>query len=137
MDQSSLILVSAFGGAILLIVVVFLFFRKKNRFSDKDIRFFRDRFFRLEGIVNKDPRFVILEADKLFDRVLGMCGYEGSLAEKIRRAEKTFHDVQGIWRAHKLRNFVAHEVDATVSVTDARNALRAFKRAFRDLGIPL
>lgn len=137
MDQNFLITLGIFVAAVLLVLVCFLFFRKKKRFSDQDIRYFHDRFVRLEAIIHQDPRFVVMEADKLFDRVLGMCGYEGSLAEKMRRAEKNFHDVQGMWRAHKLRNFIAHEVDASISVVDARNALRAFKRAFRDLGIPL
>ncbi|MEK7545268.1 MAG: hypothetical protein AAB551_04010 [Patescibacteria group bacterium] len=137
MDQNLLIIIGVFVAVIVLLGVCFFFFRKKVRFSEKDIGFFRDRFVRLEAIVHQDPRFVVMEADKLFDRILGMSGYEGSLAEKMRRAEKNFHDVQGMWRAHKLRNFIAHEVDASISVVDARNALRAFKRAFRDLGIPL
>jgi hypothetical protein len=119
-----------------LFLVLFLFWRKrKKRFSDKDIEFFFDRFLRLEGIVQQDPRFAVLEGDKLIDRALGILGYEGTLSEKLRASERMFRDIHGLWAAHKLRNLIAHEVDHTVSVTEAKNALRAFKVAFRDMGI--
>lgn len=137
MDQSFFIAVGLFLIIDFCIIFYIFVIKKKQKFSGKDFRFFRDRFVRLESLVVQDPRFVILEADKLFDRALGMRGYHGSLADKMRTAETLFHDVQGLWKAHKLRNFIAHEVDSSVSSSDARTALRSFKRAFRDIGLSL
>lgn len=127
---------------IIAFVVIFyalfvVFYRKKKVFSEKDIRFFRDRWARLDNIVSQDPRFVILEVDKLLDRLLTLRGYDGTLGEKLRKSEHLFSDIHGIWRAHKMRNFVAHEIDHSVSVGDARTCLRTAKIAFRDLGIYL
>lgn len=137
MDQSFLIALGLFLIIDLAVILYIFVFRKKKGFSEKDLQYFRDRFLRLEMLASQDPHFVILEADKLFDRALAVRGYQGSLADKMRHAENLFHDVQGIWRAHKLRNFIAHEVDSSVSSNDARTALRAFKRAFRDIGVSL
>ena len=118
---------------IILLFLVYLRFQKK--ISVGDLKFFQVRWIRLQSIVSQDPRFVVLEADKLFDRALGLHGYQGSLADKLRQAESRFHDVQSVWSAHKLRNLIAHEVDHTVSPAEAKRALTAFKLGLRDLDI--
>lgn len=82
-----------------------------------------------------DPVRRVMEADKVLDLALRDLGYTGSLGEKLKRAGPRFSDVNAVWRAHKLRNTLAHEAGAHVSNAEASSALRAFERALRDLGL--
>jgi hypothetical protein len=78
----------------------------------------------------------IPEADKLFDYVLKAKGFPGAtMAERLKRAERDLTDRNGVWRAHKLRNSLAHEVGFAVSDGHGREALAAFKRGLQDLGV--
>ncbi len=78
------------------------------------------------------------EADKLFDHALRQLGYGGqTMGDRLKAARDGFSDraiTDGVWRAHKLRNALAHEVGFDLVPTQAREALRDFERGLRDLG---
>jgi len=78
------------------------------------------------------------EADKLFDHVLKQQGYPGeTMAERLKAAKSSFSSYNfynGIWRAHKLRNALAHEVGFDLVPSQAREALGDFERGLKDLG---
>jgi hypothetical protein len=77
----------------------------------------------------------ISEADKLFDYVLKAQGYPGdTMAERLKRAQVKLSDREAVWRAHKLRNALAHEVGFDLVKTQAHEALRGFERGLKDLG---
>lgn len=81
------------------------------------------------------PASAVPEADKLFDYVLRAQGFAGqTMAERLKRAERRLSDRGAVWRAHKLRNSLAHEVGFEVVDSHAREALAAFKRGLEDLG---
>ena len=84
-------------------------------------------------------RQAVAEADKLLDQALRQSGIPGdTMGERLKAARSRFADdratYDAVWRAHKLRNALAHEVGFDLVPSQAREALRDFERALRDLG---
>jgi hypothetical protein len=113
----------------------FLIFRRKGRLSSGEIAFVRNQW-RMIG-KGKNPKSDIIEADKLLDFVLKRYGFQGSLGEKLKRADKLFSDINGVWVAHKMRNKLAHEINFQPSEFEFRAALENFRKALLDLKIKL
>lgn len=80
-----------------------------------------------------DPARQVLDGDAVLDKALTALGYNGPLGDKLRAAGPRFTDLDGVWRAHKLRNRIAHEPGTVVSPAQAKAALSAFRRALDDL----
>jgi hypothetical protein len=77
----------------------------------------------------------INEADKLLDHVMRQQGAGGdTMGERLKSFGNRFSDRNGVWRAHKLRNVLAHEVGFDLVPSQAREALADFERAMKDLG---
>lgn len=77
----------------------------------------------------------INEADKLLDHVMKQLGYEGErMGERLKQAGPRFTDRNAVWRAHKLRNALAHEVGFDLIPLQAKEALKDFEQALKDLG---
>ena len=51
------------------------------------------------------------------------------MGDKLRRAGKYIPDLDDVWRAHKLRNRIAHEPGLTLSYRDVESALAALEKA--------
>lgn len=113
-----------------------LFYRKK-RLSSGEIKKIQQLWSEIELVAIEHPEQAILKADKLLDHALKKAGFFGTLGEKLRKARAVFSDNNGVWSAHKLRNRIAHEIDIKVSSGQAQSALRNFKKALLDLGVPL
>ncbi len=111
------------------------FFRKRLVFSLKDVDMIRTRFAELEKKLHWDPRFVVMEGDKLLHFLFQKLGYKGVLGDSLKRAGRQFSHEQDLWRAHKLRNSLAHELGSEVDIKMARSALKAYKSAFEQCGI--
>lgn len=75
----------------------------------------------------------VMEGDKVLDHAMQLLGFQGSMADKLRKAGPRFSNVQAVWDAHKLRNNLAHEVNASLSEKEASRAMAAFEKAIRDL----
>lgn len=76
----------------------------------------------------------VMEADKLLDHVMKQMGYPGdTMAERMKIAGREFTDRDGVWRAHKLRNAMAHEIEFDLVSSQAHEAIREFERALKDL----
>lgn len=77
----------------------------------------------------------IINADKLVDQALRERGIGGAtMGERMKTAQATWTRGDALWDAHKLRNKLVHETDASVSYDQARRALAGYKRALKDLG---
>lgn len=79
----------------------------------------------------QDPVRKVMESDAIFDRTLKELGYEGSLGDKLKDAENRIPNIDEVWRAHKLRNRLAHEPGGSVSEKEVKGALNAFKKAIK------
>ena len=76
----------------------------------------------------------VLEADKLLDYVMKQQGYPGeTMADRLRVAQKEFSNRDAVWRAHKLRNSMAHDIDFDLVKSQAMGALNDFERALKEL----
>lgn len=84
-------------------------------------------------IAMRDDHRRILDAETIVDHALTMLGYRGTFADKLRAAGPRFSNVQSLWHAHKLRNTIAHEMNAHMAPREAEQALHAFERALDDL----
>ncbi len=103
--------------------------RLTNKNRQKYLKFWQ----KIKNLEN--PREQVMEADKLLYQLLADQGFSGSVAEKLKAAKHKFTDLDAVWRAHKLRNKIAHEIDFHCSKKEVDLALSAFARAYKDLGL--
>lgn len=122
--------------AVLLLVIIFVT-RKGPRPIDVDK--YRVRWLAIEHGLKKDETssyaLSVLNADKLLDQALQDKGCGGkTMAERMKVVTPKWSDANAVWRAHKLRNQIAHEDGFTVSYESARQSLAAFKKALKEIG---
>jgi hypothetical protein len=78
----------------------------------------------------------IMHADKLLDEALKGIGYKGeTMAERMVAAKGRLKNKDELWRAHKLRNQIVHESGFKTNEKHVKQALWAYQRAFKDLGV--
>jgi hypothetical protein len=111
---------------------------RNNRVGGVDKALVANRWATIEASANDGGlglRNAVSEADKLLDYVLRQSGVPGTtMADRLRAGDRRFSDINSIWRAHKLRNALAHEVGFDMVASQAREALQDFKRGLKDLG---
>lgn len=74
------------------------------------------------------PAEQIIEAEKVFVSTLKKLGFTGTFAEQWTQAEKRYGKNQAVWRAHKLRNVIVHEVGKTASKNDASFVMQTYQK---------
>lgn len=80
-------------------------------------------------------RDAVSEADKLLDYAMKGSGIKGAtMGERLKNHRGRFSDINSVWSAHKLRNALAHEADFDLVPSQAREAVKNFERALKDLG---
>jgi hypothetical protein len=124
------VVISLFALAILLLLLVrWKLLRRRLSAADKK------RILALWEQVDilSDPLRRVLEADKVLDHALTAHRYKGSLGEKLKKAGPRFSDLNAVWRAHKLRNRIAHEPGIEISKQQSAAAVAALHRAVSDL----
>lgn len=111
--------------------------RHSNRVGGVDKEFVQTRWVAIEGMANGGGslRDAVSEADKLVDYVLKQSGVPGdTMGERLKRGGDRFSDINAIWRAHKLRNALAHEAKFDLVPSMAREAVADFRQGLKDLG---
>lgn len=135
------------GGVItfilaILIVAVFIFVailltgKRVYHFNKED---YQARFLGIENKLSKDNissfSMVIIEADKLLDKAMHEMGVPGkTMGDRLKRSGSKFTNLDSVWRAHKLRNAIAHEAGLEIGYKQATTALSIYKQALKDLG---
>ena len=77
----------------------------------------------------------IIEADKLMDKAFKERGFQGqTTGERLVTAGKFLSRKEDVWRAHKLRNRLVHEMDVKLDKRQTKKVLAIFVRALRDVG---
>ena len=122
--------------AVLVFVAILLTGKRKYIFN-KEV--YQAKFLAIENKLNKDSPatfpIAIIEADKLLDKAMNEMGLPGkTMGEKLKKSGSRFTNLNGVWRAHKLRNAIAHEAGFEVSYKQAFNALALYKQALMDIG---
>ena len=114
-----------FLGVLLWVFIL----RSRTRLSPSERERLRTHWER--AAAQEDLHRRILDADSVLDQLLTALGYSGTLGEKLKRAGPRLPQLQSVWDAHKLRNRIAHEANATITGDDALRAMRAFERVIR------
>ena len=122
--------------AVLVFVAILLTGKRGHHFN---VESYQAKYLELENKLSKDnpASFTasIIGADKLLDKALIEMGIPGkTMGDRLKKAGGRFSNLNAVWRAHKLRNAIAHEADFEVSYNQASSALAAFKQALKDLG---
>lgn len=104
--------------------VLWMTLRKRTKIPSLQKTHFRDAW--NAAIEIKDHSRRVMEAEKVCDAVLKALGYTGTFAEKLNQAGPRLTNINDIWNAHRLRNRIAHEVNARVSAAQSDRALHAF-----------
>lgn len=81
----------------------------------------------------------MIVADKLLDTALEDIVKGESLGVKLKLAKPLFTDetYDLLWKAHKVRNSIAHDVDYEPTYFVLREAIESIKKGFYELGINL
>ena len=100
---------------------------------------YQTHFLAIENKLRKDnpATFVtsVINADKLLDKALIEMGIPGkTMGDRLKHSPEKFSDINSVWRAHKLRNALAHEPDIEITYRQAAGALLAYKQALKDIG---
>lgn len=80
-------------------------------------------------------RSAIIALDTLLEFTFKKLGYQNSLGNTLKNHPELFSNLDGVWRAHKLRNKIVHELEFEPTSGDLQDALHGFTQAFHDLGI--
>jgi hypothetical protein len=122
--------------AVLVFVAILLTGKRGYHFN---VEAYQSRFLAIENRLSKENSatypIVIIEADKLLDKALMEMGVPGkTMGDRLKRSGDKFTNINAVWRAHKLRNAIAHETDLEIGYKQALNAIAIYKQALKDLG---
>lgn len=79
-----------------------------------------------------DWKLAIIEADIILEELLSELGYAGvSVGDKLKSAPSSFRTIDQAWRAHNVRNRIAHEgANFELSEVMARETIAQYKMVF-------
>lgn len=122
--------------AVLVFLAILLTGKHGHRFNVQE---YQAKFLQIENkLQQSNPasyQIAIINCDKLLDRAMIEMGIPGkTMGDRLKRAGERFSNLNAVWRAHKLRNVIAHESDVEVSYKQAVNAVAIYKQALKDLG---
>jgi len=139
MDQTATIIF--FFAAILIVGgLLFVFVSiAKNSPRELDVERYRCRWLRIETALSRNDAsshiLCVINADKLIDQALRDRGISGkTMAERMKNCQGKWTNGNGLWAAHKVRNRLAHETDASIDYERSKQALIAYKQGLKDLG---
>ncbi len=82
-------------------------------------------------------KLAIIEADKLLDDILKKANFQGvdmgARLENINAAQISCID--DIWRAHRIRNKIAHETNFVIKRDEAEVIIKVYERALEELQV--
>lgn len=126
------VLIAAVVGVVYLLVM-------SKQGPALNVQRYQTKWLEIENSVRRDNsaswQLAIMNADKLLDQALRERRFKGrTMGERMKSAQKVWKNANHVWGAHKVRNQLAHEVNASVSYDTTLRSLSAFKQALKDLG---
>ena len=122
--------------AILIFVAILLTGKRDYKFN---VEAYQTRFLAIKNKLNKNNPATymnaVIESDKLLDKAMHEMGIPGkTMGERLKKSGTRFSDVDKVWKAHKLRNALAHEADLEITYKQAATAVLIYEQALKDLG---
>ncbi len=109
-----------------------------RKFSGNDRSQFARRWQEIESLASREEssrRMAIVEADKLLDHALKAIAMPGeTLGERLKFAQYKYPNLRDVWFAHRLRNQLVHEANYHLDASNAKKALKSFRKALEMLG---
>lgn len=126
------VLIAAVVGVVYLLVM-------SKQGPALNVQRYQTKWLEIENSVRRDNdaswQLAIINADKLLDQALRERRFKGqTMGERMKSAQKVWKNANHVWGAHKVRNQLAHEVNADISYDITLRSLSAFKQALKDLG---
>ncbi|MBQ8156523.1 hypothetical protein IJ101_01925 [Candidatus Saccharibacteria bacterium] len=123
--------------AVLIFVAILLTGKRGGHHFNKEA--YQTKFLAIENRLNKNNSATfmatVINSDKLLDKAMVEMGIPGkTMGDRLKKADDKFSDINAVWRAHKLRNALAHESDLEITYRQAASALAIYKQALKDLG---
>lgn len=123
--------------AVLIFVAILLTGKRGGHHFNKEA--YQAKFLAIENRLNKNNSATfmatVINSDKLLDKAMVEMGIPGkTMGDRLKKADDKFSDINAVWRAHKLRNALAHESDLEITYRQAASALAIYKQALKDLG---
>lgn len=122
--------------AVMILIAMGLTKKRSYHFNREK---YQTRFLAIENRLNKNNSATfmktVIDGDKLLDKAMVEMGLPGkNMGERLKKSGDKFSDINAVWRAHKLRNALAHEDDLEITYRQAQVALAIYKQALKDLG---
>ena len=122
--------------AVLVFLAILLTGKRGYHFN---VESYQTRFLEIENKLQQNNpasyMTTIINCDKLLDKAMIEMGVPGkTMGDRLKRIGSKFSNLNAVWRAHKLRNVIAHESDIEVSYKQALSAVQIYKQALKDLG---
>lgn len=122
--------------AVMIFIAMMLTKKRQYRFN---VEAYQTKFLKIENGLNKNNSATfmktVIDGDKLLDKAMMEMGIAGkNMGDRLKHAKDKFTDINAVWRAHKLRNALAHEDDLEITYRQAISALAIYKQALKDLG---
>lgn len=82
-----------------------------------------------------DWAVAVIQADAVLDQILKSSGYVGdTMGDRLKQVNHAeLASIDDVWRAHRIRNRLAHETMGGLSRRDALTAIAGYEQAFREL----
>ncbi|MBI2097161.1 MAG: hypothetical protein HYT40_03390 [Candidatus Sungbacteria bacterium] len=82
-----------------------------------------------------DWALAVLQADAILDKILKASGYIGdTMGDRLRQINSAeLVAIDDVWRAHKIRNRLAHGTGEPPTRREALEAIQGYEKAFREL----
>lgn len=89
----------------------------------------------VESFIEAEWKLAVIEGDKFVDDVLKTAGFAGeSMGERLMLIKPDqIVNLQYLWDAHKLRNFLVHDPDFRLTHQQALFAINAFESVLKEL----
>ena len=82
-----------------------------------------------------DWSIAVIQADSVLDKILKASGYIGdTMGDRLKQINPAeLAAIDDVWRAHKIRNQLAHGAAGALTRQVAEEAIKGFEKAFREL----
>jgi len=80
-------------------------------------------------------RSALVTMDTMLDHALKFYGYEGTLADKLKAGQSRFGDINAVWRAHKHRNKLVHDIHYAPVKAETEESVEILAQALKELGV--
>lgn len=92
---------------------------------------------RMQAMREPEWKLAIIEADKLLDELLRRMGHKGKdMGARLKRlGPEQLPNINDIWKAHKVRNLLSHDVNYHISFSEAQWVIHAYEDALKEFHI--